>query len=154
MIDSLDREIIKKLQGDMLLVSEPYRYIAEELGIDQEELLRRIERLNAEGVMRRFGATLHHRKAGVLANAMVVWKVPEERIEEVASIMVTFRQISHCYRRPVFKDWQYNIFTMIHGNSNEECEDTISKVSDKTSIKEFSILYSVRELKKTSMKYF
>lgn len=154
MFSSLDISIICKIQEDLPLVSEPYKEIAEELQITESELINKIKEFCNKGIIRRFGATLNHRNIGFKANAMVVWKVPEERIHEVSEIMVLFSQISHCYQRPTFLGWPYNVFTMVHGESKEECEKTIKHIASASGINEYDILYSTIELKKSSMKYF
>lgn len=154
MFSSLDIKIIRKMQEDLPLVPEPYKLIAEELGINEEVLLVKIKEFCDKGVIRRFGATLNHRNIGFKANAMVVWIVPEIRIKKVSEIMIAFPQISHCYQRPTFTNWPYNVFTMIHGKTKEECERTVKEISDSIKINDYSILYSTEELKKSSMKYF
>lgn len=142
------------MQEDLPLVPEPYKLIAEELGIKEKELLDRIKEFCNEGIIRRFGATLNHRNIGFKANAMVVWIVPEERIKRVSEIMILFSRVSHCYQRPTFPNWPYNIFTMVHGETREKCERDIKKIIKAVNINEYSILYSTEELKKSSMRYF
>ena len=104
--------------------------------------------------MRRFSAVLHHRKAGFKANAMAVWRVPEERSEEVGSIMATSPWVTHCYERPTFPDWPYTHFTMIHGTSKKQCLDAVSDISENTGITDYQLIYSTREYKKTRVRYF
>jgi len=154
MFSSLEIDIIRKLQGDLPLVPEPYKLIADELGIHEEELLEKIKEFCDKGIIRRVGATLNHRNVGFKANAMVVWVVPEERINEVSEILIEFPQISHCYQRPIFQNWPYNIFTMIHEETQEKCEEVVNKISKDIHIDEYNILFSTQELKKSSMKYF
>ena len=154
MFSSLDIKIIRKMQDDLPLVPQPYKLIADELGIQEEELLRKIKEFCNKGIIRRVGATLNHRNVGFKANAMVVWVVPEERINEVSEILIEFPQISHCYQRPTFQNWPYNVFTMIHEETQEKCEEVVNKISKDIHIDEYNILFSTQELKKSSMKYF
>jgi len=154
MFSSLDIDIIRKIQEDLPLVPEPYKVIAEELGIKEEKLLEKIKEFGDKGVLRRFGVTLNHRNIGFKANAMVVWTVPEEKIKEVSEIMIGFSEISHCYQRPTSLNWPYNIFTMVHGETKEECEKVVMEIIKVTNLKEYNILYSTKELKKISMRYF
>jgi DNA-binding Lrp family transcriptional regulator len=99
-------------------------------------------------------AVLHHREAGFRANAMGVWVVPPERAEEVGRIMGSFLGVSHCYLRPTYPDWPYNIFTMVHGQNEKDCQDIISAISQATGITEYALLYSTKEYKKVRLKYF
>ena len=104
--------------------------------------------------MRRVAAILHHRKAGFKANAMGVWDVPIERIEDIAPKMASFKSVSHCYRRPTYPDWPYSLFTMIHGRSPKECNSLIKKLSEVSGINKYDALYSSKEYKKTRLKFF
>ncbi|MBC8059125.1 MAG: Lrp/AsnC family transcriptional regulator [Clostridiaceae bacterium] len=154
MFNSLDISIIRKMQEDLPLVPEPFKLIADELGIKEEQLIEKIKEFCNRGIIRRFGATLNHRNIGFKANAMVVWNVPEDRLTEVSDIMIQFSQVSHCYQRPTFPNWPFNLFTMVHGETKVECEKVISEIINSVNINDFSILYSTKELKKISMRYF
>ncbi len=154
MLDKLDRNIVKRLQEDISLEKEPFKAIAQDLGITEDDLMERINNLHKKRVMRRLGAILYHRKAGFSHNAMAVWVVPDNRSAEVGSFMASLPGISHCYKRVIHKDWKYNMYTMIHGKTREECEAVVAFISEQTGIYEYKILFSDKELKKTSMKYF
>ncbi len=154
MLDKSDKNIVRRLQEDIPLEKEPYKTIAEELGITEDDLFKRINNLREKGALRRIGAILYHRKAGFSHNAMVVWAVPDNRSAEIGSFMASLPSISHCYKRITLDNWQYNMYTMIHGQTKQECEAVVSAISKQTGINEYKILYSIKELKKTSMKYF
>ena len=154
MLSSLDKSIIRKIQEDLPLVPEPYKEIAEDLGITENELINKIREFCGNGIIRRFGGILNHRNVGFRANAMVVWTVAEERIKDVSKIMILFSQVSHCYQRPTFPGWPYNVFTMVHAKTKQECEKVVKKIANDVNISEYKMLYSTDELKKVSMKYF
>ena len=146
--------IIRALQEDMPVVAEPYAPLAKELGVDLEQLFQLMQEFIARGQMRRVSAVLHHRNAGFTANAMGVWAVPQERLEEVGPIMASFRAVSHCYQRPTYPDWPYSIFTMVHGKTAAECESFLEAIKEKTSVTDYKSLYSTEEYKKTRVRYF
>ncbi len=154
MLTELEKKIIASIQEDMPVTEQPYAAIAEKLGITEAKLLDRLQDLSRRGVIRRFGATLRHQRAGFNANAMVAWKVDENRIKEVGQKMASFRQVSHCYRRNPTADWPYNLYTMIHANDERACHQTAKKMSRATSVEDYTLLFSREELKKTSMVYF
>ena len=154
MLTELEKRIIASIQEDMEITERPYVAIAEKLGIKESELLDRLKDLSRRGVIRRFGATLRHQRAGFSANAMVAWKVDEDRIEEVGQKMATFHQVSHCYRRNPTADWPYNLYTMVHAGNEQACHETAQKMSKVTSVRDYTLLFSREELKKTSMVYF
>ena len=154
MLSELEKRIIASIQEDIAVIERPYLKIAQDLGISETELLENLKALCKRGVIRRFGATLRHQRTGFKANAMVAWKVDEKRIEDVGQKMASFQQVSHCYRRNPSKSWPYNLYTMVHANDEQACREIARKMSQATSIKEYSLLFSREELKKTSMVYF
>ncbi len=149
-----DIAAIRELQKDVELVPKPFEAMARRLGWTEEELLRRAQVLQQKGFMRRFSAVLNHRDAGFTANAMGVWAVPTERAEEVGVQMASFQAVSHCYLRPTYEDWPYNIFTMVHGRNIKDCQKILDAISEKTDITNYTTLYSTKEYKKVRLKYF
>ncbi len=151
---SLDKRIIAQLQENLPLTRAPYAELAQELGITEDELLSKLQEFKAKGMLRRVGAVLSHRRAGYTGNVMCAWRVSVDKVEETGRLMASFPQASHVYQRPVYPDWPYNMFTMIHGRSRQECEAVVEEIAQKTGIKDYALLYSIREFKKSSMKYF
>ena len=153
-LSDMDYAVIRALQGDMPVVPEPYAPAAAEIGVAVPELLEHLESMKERKALRRVAAILFHRRAGFSANGMGVWKVPEERIMELAPQMAAFRGISHCYQRPTYEDWPYSVFTMAHGRSKEECDAILDSIADFSGIHERRTLYSSTEFKKVRLLYF
>ena len=154
MLTDLEKKIIASIQEDMPVTERPYLEISEKLGISEAELLETLLILCDRGIIRRFGATLRHQRTGFTANAMGAWQVDEARIEEVGNKMASFKQVSHCYRRNPTGTWPYNLYTMIHASDEESCRQTADRMSRETGVEKYELLFSRRELKKTSMVYF
>jgi DNA-binding Lrp family transcriptional regulator len=155
--ETLSREdirLILELQEEIDMVEEPFKPKAARLGVSQERLFERMADLVKRGKMRRFAAILNHRRAGFMANAMGVWRVEPERIDEMGSQMAKFKAVSHCYRRPTYPDWPYALFSMVHGKTEEECEKILKVMSQETGLTDYQALYSTTEYKKTRVKYF
>ncbi len=153
-LTDFDIAVIRELQEDVPLTPQPFTPMAERLGIALDALFDAADALRQRGLMRRFSAVLHHRRAGFRSNAMAVWKVPSERAVEVGNLMAQSRWVTHCYERPTFPDWQYTHFTMIHATSQDQCEAVAQELSEATGIDEYMLLYSTREYKKTRVRYF
>ncbi|MCC7409456.1 MAG: hypothetical protein IT442_15435, partial [Phycisphaeraceae bacterium] len=119
------KPMIRVLQQDLPLVSEPFGAWAEEAGCSVEALLREAQGFLARRQMRRFAAVLRHQKAGFSANVMGVWHVPTDMIESVGTQMATFAPVSHCYPRPSYPDWPYHLYTIVHASSREESLDLL-----------------------------
>ncbi len=154
MLSDIEKKIIASIQEDMAVTERPYLDIAEKLGISEAELLETLQNLCDRGIIRRFGATLRHQRTGYTANAMGAWQVDEARIDEVGHKMASFKEVSHCYRRNPTKTWPYNLYTMIHANDEDSCRQTAEKMSRIAKVEKYELLFSRKELKKTSMVYF
>ncbi len=154
LIDDLDKRIIARLQGDLALTPEPFAPLAGELGLAQSEVVARIARLAESGVMRRFGATLRHQQSGFPANVMVAWRVEEGRIEEVGAKLSAERRVSHCYWRKPQPSFPYNLYSMVHGKTEQECREIVGRLARETGVGDYEMLFSLEELKKTSMRYY
>ncbi|MFW6029684.1 MAG: AsnC family transcriptional regulator [Halanaerobiales bacterium] len=154
MIDKLDKQIIRKLQENLPLVLEPYKQIADELGIPEEKLLKRITKLKEKGYLKRISALVKHRDVGYKANVMVAWDIPDDKIENFVNKTISLPIISHFYERERYKSWPYNIYTMIHCKTLDEVENAIEDILDAVGDYKYEMLLSTKELKKTSVKYF
>lgn len=153
-LSDLDTAFIKEMQEDLPLASRPFDPMAERLGMTVAELFAYCEKMVERRLMRRYSAVLYHRRAGFSANAMIVWKVPEERAQEVGEIMATSPAVTHCYQRPTYDDWHYSHFTMVHATTTDECESIARDIGEKTGLSDRLLLYSTREYKKTRVRYF
>ena len=153
-INNTDKKIIRRLQEHIPITAAPYEEIAKELHMEEDELIDKIKIYSDNGILKRIGAILYHRKAGFTANAMVVWRVDDEKLDEIGKYMASISEISHCYERRPCQSWNYNLYTMIHEKDRESCNKIIENIADTIGVEEYKILYSTKELKKTSMKYF
>ncbi|MFA6137008.1 MAG: Lrp/AsnC family transcriptional regulator [Sulfurimonas sp.] len=153
-LSALHHEVIQRIQYDIEIVAEPFKKIVEELGIDYNRLFEILQQLQEAGIMRRFASILNHRKAGFSANAMVVWDVNEEQGNEIGERAAAFSAVSHCYLRPKYPNWQYNLFTMVHGKSMEETNGIIEEMAKEIESNSHMPLYSSREFKKVRIEYF
>jgi siroheme decarboxylase len=148
-----ERRVINALQEDLPLSSNPFLNIAEIINISVEDLMGHCRSLLRRGVIRRYGASINHYKAGYKANAMTCWKVPRNKVETVAAGIISLRQVSHCYERATNASWIYNLYVMIHGSSKMVCMETVNKIHDGSGISDYAVLFSTREFKKTRIKY-
>jgi DNA-binding Lrp family transcriptional regulator len=147
---------VREMQKDLTIEPEPFITIANRLNMDLEELQRIATTMLKNGRMRRFSAVLHHREVGFSANGMGVWAVPgsDNDILKIGEKMATFRAVTHCYLRPTYPDWPYNIFTMIHARTNDECNSVVDQIAKETGVSNHGVLYSTKEYKKVRVQYF
>jgi DNA-binding Lrp family transcriptional regulator len=149
-----DKEFIRQLQKDLEVIDRPFLPAAQSLGMTEDQVFEKLRYYEEIGVMRRYAAILRHRDAGFVANGMIVWQVPEQRIESVGQMLGAFPQISHCYQRPVYADWPYNVFSMVHCKSISEAESMAKDIQSHIKVDDYRILFSSREFKKTRVEYF
>ncbi len=149
-MDDLDLKLLKSAQDGMRLTEEPYRFLGESLGISEEEVIRRLRSLEAEGVIRRFAATIGHRALGIVANAMIAWRVPQPQVERTGEIFAASKDVTHCYERVSAPDWPYNLYTVVHSRNKEDCLRIADSLSKEAGIEDYKVLFSEREYKKTS----
>ncbi|PIE70169.1 MAG: AsnC family protein [Deltaproteobacteria bacterium] len=154
MVSDVEKELISIIQGDMPVTERPYQAIADQMGISEAECLDLMKQLNEKNLIRRFGATLRHQKSGFAANAMVAWQVPEADVDRVGQIMAGFKAVTHCYRRNPQPTWPYNVYTMVHARDPASCRGIVREISEATGVATYELLFSKKELKKTSMQYF
>jgi len=149
-----DKDFIRELQKNMEIVDEPFVNAAKNLGMTEQEVFEKMKHYEDIGVMRRFAAILRHRQIGFTANGMIVWKVDKDKIPEVGATLGSFPQVSHCYERPTYPDWPYNVFSMIHCKTHDEAYDVAKTIQDQIHVDDYNILFSTREFKKTRVEYF
>ncbi len=154
-IDELDRALIQATQSGLPLTPHPYRSLATTLGIDADEVMRRMQRMLENGIIRRIGAVPNHYALGYRGNGMSVWNVPDEKIAELGKRIGALDYVSHCYQRPRhLPDWPYNLFAMVHGHDRSEVADKVTSIATLLGSDDHGheILFSSRILKKTGLR--
>ncbi|NQT87426.1 Lrp/AsnC family transcriptional regulator [bacterium] len=149
MADALDRKILRAVQDGLPLEPEPYALVAEELGMGETELRERLRLMLERGEIRRIGASIAHRRAGIACNLMCVWRIPPDAVEAFAAEAVKHDAVTHCYDREGPPDWPYNLYAMIHGRSVDDCQRVIDAIVAATGQEDCVALRSTREFKKT-----
>ena len=148
-MDEVDRGIVRAIQDGLPVCAEPFAAAARETGVPVEALLARLRVMVERGEVRRFGASIAHRNAGIGANVMCVWRIAEEQVEAFAREAVQFEAITHCYERPAPEAWPYNFYAMVHGRTEAEVQGVIDALCERTGQGDYVALLSTREFKKT-----
>jgi DNA-binding Lrp family transcriptional regulator len=151
----VERGIVKATQAGLPIMEQPYRLVAEALGIGQEVLLDYLARMLEDGRIRRIGAVPNHYALGYTANAMSVWDLADGEVQALGREIGALPFVTHCYRRPRrLPDWPYNLFAMVHGRSRAETEAHLAEIRRflGSACRGSDVLYSVRILKKTGLR--
>jgi DNA-binding Lrp family transcriptional regulator len=136
-------------------VKEPYEAVAHIVGIPASEVMERMQRMLADGIIRRVGVVPNHYALGYKANGMSVWNVPEDQIAELGRRIGALDFVTHCYRRPRhLPEWPYNLFAMVHGKTREEVFEKVQQISDLLDDADqgHEVLFSTKILKKTGLR--
>ena len=152
-LSDIEKKILAAIQHGLPESKNPFKEIAEQIGIDSEQLLEILKDWKEQGKIRRIGAIVNHFKVGLGGAAMVVWQVEPEKSEQVGSKLANFEQVSHAYERRTYENWPYNIYTMVHGKNIEDVQQTVRLMSKECGISNFRILVTEKELKKVPPTY-
>jgi len=155
-IENEDRRLLLQLEPGLPLVPRPYAEVGAALGMTEDEVLSRLGRLIASGVIRRFGVVVRHHEVGYKANAMVVWDVPDDRLATAASHLSAKPCVTLCYQRPRrLPEWPYNLFSMIHGTSEATVRQQIAALGEESPLVEIDhdVLFSRRRFKQKGAHY-
>jgi len=154
-LDEIDRRIVLETQAGLPLVPRPYHAVAERLGLDASEVMARLARMQAAGIIRRIAAVPNHYRLGYRANGMSVWDVPDDRIAQLGPQIGALDFVSHCYHRPRHPPlWPYNLFAMVHARTRAEVEDRVAEIATLLGVDDrgHRVLYSTRILKKSGLR--
>ena len=154
-MNRLDERIVRATQAGLPLVPRPYAAVANELGVREAQVIALLRNMLADGRIRRIGAVPNHYALGYRANAMTVWDVADEAVNQLGRAVGALPFVTHCYRRPRrLPDWPYNLFAMVHGKDRAETAHKISRIETLIGnrARAHEVLYSTRILKKTGLR--
>ena len=156
LLSESDKKLIAEIQGGLPLVSRPYEVIGKKLGLSEQDVIQQLQSFVDKGMIKRMGVVVRHRELGYRANAMVVWDIPDEKVEELAPCMSKFEFVNLCYRRPrQLPQWRFNLFTMIHGHDRDEVMNNLKILIEQCSLDDTAheALFSVKRFKQRGAMY-
>lgn len=155
-LSDADRALIAAVQDGLPLVAHPYAVIAGRLGLEEVEVINRLENLQQQGLIKRMGVVVRHRALGYRANAMVVWDVPDDMVEMTGSQLAGESCVTLCYQRPRrLPQWPYNLFCMIHGRSRDSVYRCLELIVTRHGLEhlQHEVLFSTRAFKQCGARY-
>ncbi len=151
-----DRTLIKAVERGLPIVSRPYAEIAKQLNTTEQDIILRLQNLIDNGAIKRYGVVVRHKELGYTANGMVVWNIPDDRVDELGTCIGKYDCVTLSYRRPRrLPDWSYNLFTMVHGCDREEVSQKVAEIVESCGLQniEHTILFSTRRFKQRGASY-
>ena len=154
-LTALDRRLLLEIQDGFPLTATPYADVAEAVDAPVADVLDSVERLLADGCIKRIGCVVNHLVTGFDANCMVVWDVPDDELDERGVDVGRLPYVTLCYHRPRRPDqeWSYNLFTMIHGREQAAVDEKVAELAADHLPFEHEQLYSTATLKQTGARY-
>ena len=154
-LSRFEANLLVEIQDGFPLTKTPYRDVARAIESDVEDVLTAIERLQENGCIKRIGCIVNHVVTGFDANCMVVWNVPDEKLDEWGERVGAVPYVTLCYHRPRRPDleWPYNLFTMIHGRDRDAVDEKIDELATEYLPVDHGRLYSTETLKQTGARY-
>jgi DNA-binding Lrp family transcriptional regulator len=152
-LDEEDTRLIERLCGDVPIEARPFAAIADELGTSEQDVIARMRRFERDGVLRRFGALIRHREAGIGANVMAAWVVPDEQADAVGAYAASLDEVTHCFLRAPAPGWPQTLYAMIHARTRERCDAVAAVIAERFGLTDSVLLASTREFTKRSMRY-
>ncbi|MFZ3384578.1 MAG: AsnC family transcriptional regulator [Candidatus Methanoperedens sp.] len=126
-LDDVDKKILNAIQIDFPLVNKPFKELGKNLGLEEDDVIRRIQRLQKEGAIRRIGPIISTKKTGGMGT-LVAMKVPPGRVDEVAGIINEYEEVSHNYLRPA----DFNVWFTVSAQSEDKLYEILDELKEKT----------------------
>jgi len=142
-----EKVLLAAIQDGLPLVRRPYAAIAQRLRRGEDDVIMAISEMQNAGILSRFGCVLRHREVGFTANAMAVWDVDDDAVDQVGRRMAEDGDVTLCYRRNrVLPLWPYNFFAMIHGRDEAAVRAKIANIARECGVasEPHAILFSRR----------
>lgn len=156
MIDETDSKLIQALQQGLPIISRPYALVGKTLNLSEDEVIKRLTRLKQLGLIKRLGVIVNHRRVGYIANAMVVFDVPDKLVEQIGGHISQFSYVNLCYQRPRHGEvWSYNLYCMIHGKNRDKVLQQLDQLIDSCGLGSFNreVLFSRKCFKQRGAMY-
>lgn len=148
-----EKDLIKAL-GNVPITKDPFADIAKQRAFDYDWLLKTLRTWRSDGVLRRVGLIMYHRRVGFRANGMAVWKAAPEISAAIGGELAKRKEVTHCYERQTLDNFPFNIYAMLHATDWKTLDNLFLALSAKVGVANGMLLRSTREYKKTSFKPF
>ena len=149
-------DLIEIIQSGLPLVARPYQEIAQRLGWSEELVIEKLKTMVDGGIIKRLGIVVRHHELGYRSNAMVVWDVADNQVDQLGEKLGSQDCVTLCYQRPrMLPEWQYNLFCMVHGRDRDEVLECIETMAEGLGLEDVprTVLFSGRRFKQRGAIY-
>lgn len=155
-LSATDRRLLARVAEGLALNARPFLDLAQAVGIGEADAIERLRKLQAGGAIKRLGLIVRHHELGYRANAMVVWDIADDRVDELGTRMAALPFVTLCYRRRrALPEWPYNLFAMIHGTDRAVVARQIDELVGQLGLHDAprSVLFSRKRFKQRGAAY-
>ena len=150
------KPLAARLESGLPIEDRPYRAIGADFGFGEDAVIGVLQRWTTDGTLRRFGVIVRHHELGWASNAMVVFSLPEDRVDAAGARLAAQPGVHLCYRRERGAGWPYDLYCMLHGRSRAELNALIDGAIRSSGLAQVphEILFTARRFKQTGGRYF
>ncbi len=152
-LNKLEKNIINGFSSLKIDSITPFKAMSEDLNIEQDELIEKIQKLKKMGIIKKISARIDYSKFGYSKNSLVAWDIKSSKVKKIARQIDRLSFVSHAYIRKTTPDFRYNFFTMIHARSKADLFDNINDLARLFCTTDFKQLDTLKELKKSAFFY-
>jgi len=153
---AIEQSLLDRLSKGLPICEFPFKALAEEFSVEESEVIDFYQASLKNNTTKRIGMVLNHHKLGYRSNAMVVWDVSDEEVDQVGELLGKEEKVTLCYQRPRRQPhWPYNLFTMIHGKCREQVLSEIEAIRKRNQLTNLNhdVLFSTKKFKQTGARY-
>ncbi len=129
LMDADDRRLLNRIQSDFPVTAQPYRTIGQELGMSEAEVLARVRRLKADGLIRRIGGNFSPEKLGFVSTLCAA-RVPADEVDRFAEVVNRYPGVTHNYLR----ENSFNVWFTFIAPSMEAIEANLAAIRHATGV--------------------
>jgi DNA-binding Lrp family transcriptional regulator len=141
-LDDTDRAILNRIQSDFPVTPRPYLAVAEQLGLAEADVIQRVARLKASGIIRRIGGNFVPGKLGYVSTLCAA-RVPADQVARFAEAVNRYPGVTHNYLR----ENSFNVWFTFIAPSMEEIEAKLTEIRAETGVTEILNLPATRLFK-------
>lgn len=138
------------LSHELDISKRPFLKIARALDLEERNIINILVKLQKEKAVDKLRLVLNHVKAGYKENALICWHIRKKAIGAVTNLFIENKLISHCCERTPQKEFNYNIFTVMHAKNKKDIRIFVRNTA-RAFRSDCAILFTEKELKKEKL---
>ncbi len=131
--DDIDRRLLNEFQRNFPLTATPYADIARCLGVTEQDVIARLQRLQSAGTVSRVGPVFRPNRIG--ASTLATMAVPVAQLEQVAALISAYAEVNHNYER----EHAYNLWFVAAAPDEAQLAVVLEDIAQRTGLEIMSL---------------